>query len=149
MLGMKPLKQIPLPTPQYKPETEQAVFDDYRDRAMWGRLLIADMQRFLILGEPRRLMGPQALRERVERHYGCTTLVEGARPPRLATREERWHCLAYSERRAWIHLLAYELRMQVRWGRARRSQGPAGLRQRMDRLYAFITAHEMTLAPST
>lgn len=149
MHRMKPLKQIPLPTPRRTPEQEQLEFDPYENREIWGRLLISDMQKFLVTGEPRSLMGAKALRERVERRFGFTTTADGAAPPMLETREESWHCLAYSEKRAWIRVLAYELRMQVRWGRKRRSQGPAGLRDRMDRLYAFITARATASTPST
>jgi hypothetical protein len=77
---MKPLRPIPLPVPRWTPETEQLIFGDYEDRKGWNRLLIAEMMEFLCLGEQRRLMGPAGLRERVERHYGCTTAPETTSP---------------------------------------------------------------------
>jgi len=114
------------------------VFEPYEDRQTWVRLLIADMRMHLWLGEPRSLMGPTALRERVELRFGCTTATQGVVPSMLATPEERRYCLAYSDRRAWIHLLVYDLRMHVRRERPRRLQGPPGLRERMERLYAYL-----------
>lgn len=73
MKEMKPLRQIPLPEARWTPEQEQTVFEPYEDKKTWTRILIAEMRSFVWLGEPRRLMGPAALRERVERRFGCTT----------------------------------------------------------------------------
>lgn len=71
--NMKPLRQIPLPEPRWTPDQEQTAFEPYDDKRTWARLLIAEMMAFAALGTPRRLMGPVALRERVERRFGCTT----------------------------------------------------------------------------
>lgn len=120
------------------------MFEPYEDRQFWVRLLISEMMTFVWLGEPRRLMGPAALRHRVERRFGCTTSAEGNPAEQLPTPEERRYCLAYSDRRAWIHLLVYDLRMHVRRGKPRRLQGPPALRERMDRLYASLATRKTT-----
>lgn len=73
---MKPLRPIPLPQPRWTAEMEQIIFDPYEDKRTWNRLLISDMMLFVSQGEPRRLMGPAALRERVERRFGCITVPE-------------------------------------------------------------------------
>lgn len=65
------------------------------------------------------------------------------------TREELAYCLEYSERRVWIRLLVNNLRAHVKSGEQRRLLGPPGLRDRMERLYTYITAHAKTLPPST
>lgn len=58
---------------------------------------------------------------------------------RLHETEELRLSTEYSDRRAWIKML----RVQMEQGGSR-FRGPPGLRERMERLYAFITAQKTT-----
>jgi hypothetical protein len=63
--------------------------------------------------------------------------TEGER--RLHLTEEIRMSTDYSDRRTWIRML----RVQIEQGGSR-FQGPPGLRERMERLYAYITAQKTT-----
>lgn len=63
--------------------------------------------------------------------------TEGERQPHQPEELRMW--TDYSDRRTWIRFL----RVQMETGSSR-LQGPPGLRERMERLYAYITAQKTT-----